>query len=83
VPFFDLLKKLKSQKKYLDNLVEAGYLRLLFAVELCLEIEDIYKNTQDKNYMKKYCADQVNENFIQKFHVKIFEFFKTRFFKHS
>uniref|UniRef100_A0A915PDG4 Uncharacterized protein n=1 Tax=Meloidogyne floridensis TaxID=298350 RepID=A0A915PDG4_9BILA len=70
VPFFDLLKKLKSQKKYLDNLVEAGYLRLLFAVELCLEIEDIYKNTQDKNYMKKYCADQVNENFIQKKSIK-------------
>ncbi|CAK5073628.1 unnamed protein product [Meloidogyne enterolobii] len=71
VPFFDPLKKSKSQKKYLDDLVEAGYLRLLFAVELCSKIEDIYKNnTEDKDYMKKYCADQMNKNFIQKFYEK-------------
>jgi len=49
----------------LDDLFNAGYLRLLFAVELCSKIEDIYKNnTEDKDYMTKYCADHVNANII-------------------
>uniref|UniRef100_A0A915MBS5 Uncharacterized protein n=1 Tax=Meloidogyne javanica TaxID=6303 RepID=A0A915MBS5_MELJA len=59
------IEELKSQKKYLDDLFNAGYLRLLFAVELCSKIEDIYKNnTEDKDYMTKYCADHVNANII-------------------
>lgn len=58
-------EELKSQKKYLDDLFNAGYLRLIFAVELCSKIKSIYKkNTEDKDYMKKYCVNHVNANNI-------------------
>uniref|UniRef100_A0A1I8BRN1 Borrelia family protein PFam57/62 n=1 Tax=Meloidogyne hapla TaxID=6305 RepID=A0A1I8BRN1_MELHA len=66
---------LTQQLSDLKSAAKLGYLRILFAIELCDNIHCFYKNTDDVDYMKKYCDDTVKvdelKSLVEKFNPNI------------